>query len=136
MLLYLLLYKFKYWLYYEFRKHIKKLRRRANLSQQELAKLIGVNQYNISFWEINRSEPSSSQLLKLSLIFKVPVDYILGKNEIVTYNEEEFKSVTNNFELDIKDDNLKELLDIYNSLSKDKQEDLLQLIKSFSNLIK
>lgn len=116
--------------------NIKKLRRRANLSQQELAKLIGINQYNISFWEINRSEPSSSQLLKLSLIFKVPVDYILGKNEIVTYNEEEFKSVTNNFELDIKDDNLKELLDIYNSLSKDKQEDLLQLIKSFSNLIK
>ena len=51
-----------------FSENLKKLRKRANLSQSELANLLGINQYNISFWEIGRSEPNIEQIIKISEI--------------------------------------------------------------------
>ncbi len=117
-------------------ENIKKLRKRANLSQLELAKLMNVKQYNISYWEINRSEPSAAQLVKLSEIFKVPVDYILGNNIIKSINENEFKTVVQNFELDIEDDLLKEIIKIFNELDIHTKKELLQTIKSSATFIK
>ena len=118
-----------------FGENLKKLRKRANLSQNELANLLGINQYNISFWEIGRSEPNIEQLIKLSEILNVPIDYLLGKDVILTSNEEEFKTVTNHFIQDIEDEMLNELISLYSSISNEKKKDLLQLVKSLTNLL-
>lgn len=114
-------------------ENIKKLRKRSGLSQTKLAELMEVNQYNISFWEINRSEPSANQLIKLSEIFNVPTDYLLGKKEIITTTEEDFKTVVKHFELDNNDDLLNELVNIYKDLDHNVKKDLLNLIKSITN---
>lgn len=119
-----------------FGENLKKLRKRANLSQTELAKLLDVNQYNISFWEIGRSEPSIEQLVKLSEILKVPTDYLLGKDVILATSNEEFQTVTNHFKLDMEDEMLNELISLYSSITNEKKKDLLQLIKSLTNLSK
>ena len=118
-----------------FGENLKKLRKRANLSQNELANLLGINQYNISFWEIGRSEPNIEQLIKLSEILNVPIDYLLGKDVILTSNEEEFQTVTNHFIQDIEDEMLNELISLYSSISNEKKKDLLQLVKSLTNLL-
>ena len=119
-----------------FGENLKKLRKRANLSQTELAKLLEINQYNISFWEIGRSEPNIEQLIKLSNILNVPTDYLLGKDVILTSSEEEFQTVTNHFMQDIEDEMLTELISLYSSITSEKKKDLLQLVKSLTNLSK
>ena len=119
-----------------FGENLKKLRKRANFSQTELAKLLDINQYNISFWEIGRSEPNIEQLIKLSEILNVPTDYLLGKDIILTSNEEEFQTITNHFIQDIEDEMLNELISLYSSISNEKKKDLLQLVKSLTNLSK
>ena len=119
-----------------FSENLKKLRKRANLSQNELASLLGVNQYNISFWEIGRSEPNIEQIIQISEILKIPTDYLLGKNVILTSSIEEFQTVTNHFKQDIEDEMLNELISLYSSISNEKKKDLLQLVKSLTNLSK
>ena len=119
-----------------FGENLKKLRRRANLSQNELASLLGINQYNISFWEIGRSEPNIEQIIKLSEILNVPTDYLLGKSIILTSTNEEFQTVVNHFKQDIEDEMLNELINLYSSISNEKKKDLLQLVKSLTNLSK
>lgn len=57
---------------------IKELRIDANISQQELAKEIGVSQKAIDFWEKGINEPKASYVVKLAVFFKVTTDYLLG----------------------------------------------------------
>lgn len=110
---------------------LKKLRTRANMSQIELAQLMDVNQYIISYWEKGRSEPSISQIVKLSEIFKVPSDYLLGKEIIRTENNEEFHTVVKNIELDSVDEVNKKLLDLFRELDDEQKNNLITLINSF-----
>ena len=70
-----------------FGETLKRLRQRNNISQDELAKKLNVKQYVISSWEIGRSEPNIEQIKFLSTYFKVPTDYLLGKNVIMVDDE-------------------------------------------------
>lgn len=112
------------------------MRKRANLSQADLAKQLNINQYNISYWEIGRSEPSIEQIIKLSEILNVTIDYLLGKDVISTSNDIEFQTMINHFKQDIEDEMLNELIELYSSLTNEKKKDLLQLVKSLTNLSK
>ncbi len=62
----------------KFAIRIKELRKAENISQTQLAKLIGVAQSNISDWENNISRPEYEKLVKIAQIFDVSVDYLLG----------------------------------------------------------
>lgn len=48
------------------------------LSQQALAKEIGVSQKSIDFWEKGINEPKATYIIRLALFFKVSTDYLLG----------------------------------------------------------
>ncbi len=54
------------------------MRSEKKLSQPDLAKLVGVSKGMISFWENGVNEPTITNLVKLSQIFEVSTDYILG----------------------------------------------------------
>lgn len=60
--------------------NIRKFREELKLSQKDLAEALCMTRPSLSNWENGKSEPSSSQLLKLSKIFKVSTDEILGKS--------------------------------------------------------
>lgn len=47
-------------------------------TQQELASVLFVNQTAVSQWERGVTLPSSQQLLRLSQLYNVPTDYLLG----------------------------------------------------------
>lgn len=59
-----------------------KLRQQANLSQQEVAKKIGITQEKYSRLENNVSKLNSDILIKLSNIYNVSIDYLLDKPNI------------------------------------------------------
>lgn len=58
--------------------NLKQLREKSKMSQQELADKMNIARPVISNWEHGKTEPSSSQLLKLSKIFDTSADQILG----------------------------------------------------------
>lgn len=59
-------------------KRIKLLRERIGYSQLDIAKKMGINRSLIALWENGYANISLKQLIKLSYIFQVPIDYILG----------------------------------------------------------
>lgn len=50
-------------------------------TQQQLAAKLFVNQTAVSQWERGVTIPSSTLLVKLSLLYDVSIDYLLGKDE-------------------------------------------------------
>ena len=58
--------------------NIRELRKEKNLSQTQLAKLLFLSQDTISLWERNKSLPDVNSLIKMTKIFNVSSDYILG----------------------------------------------------------
>ncbi len=60
-------------------KIIKELRINQHLSQEQLAKKIGVSQKAIDYWERNVNEPKASYILKLADFFEVTTDYLFGR---------------------------------------------------------
>lgn len=59
-------------------EHLAELRKKASLSQYELARLLSEPQSNISFWELADKPPRSDVLPKLAKILGVRVDTILN----------------------------------------------------------
>ena len=57
---------------------IRDLRKEKGLSQEELAKLLFLSQDTISLWERGKSLPDIVAVLKLTKIFNVTSDYLLG----------------------------------------------------------
>ena len=61
-----------------FGKILKELRLKSGLTQKQLAAQMGVTKSLISFYELQERVPSPSVLVKLSTIFHVSTDYLLG----------------------------------------------------------
>ena len=58
---------------------IKELRIKEGYSQKELASLLNVAQNTVSQYENGIREPDNETLVKLSEIFNVSTDYLLGR---------------------------------------------------------
>jgi transcriptional regulator with XRE-family HTH domain len=59
-------------------ERLQELRKDNNISQAELAKVLGVSHYTISSYECNRSDPDDVTKIKIANLFNVSVDYLLG----------------------------------------------------------
>ena len=71
-----------------FNIRLRELRNKANLSQQELADIIGTSKSSINMYERGEREPGLDTVGKLAEYFDVTTDYILGKT---TENKEKKK---------------------------------------------
>ena len=59
--------------------NIKNFRKRLNLTQDDLGKILNVSGRTISSWEINRTEPNMGMINKMCKAFKcLPSDIIIG----------------------------------------------------------
>ena len=62
-------------------ERIRKLRLERNWSQVDLAKKLNVTKQSVSNWENDNIQPSIDMLVKLSRVFSVSADYLLGMEE-------------------------------------------------------
>ena len=62
----------------DFGNNLKKLRLKYKMTQKELADKIGVTKSVVSYYELQERAPSPEVLIKLSRIFHVTTDYLLG----------------------------------------------------------
>lgn len=63
---------------------IKQLREEKGITQIRLSIELGVTQVTVSGYEVGKSYPSIPVLIKMSKIFGVSCDYILGVSDIRT----------------------------------------------------
>ena len=62
-----------------FSRRLKELRASAGLSQKALASKLFVSQQAVARWETDKATPNPETLAKLSEIFDVSADYLLGR---------------------------------------------------------
>ncbi len=61
------------------KENLRFLRRKAGLTQAELAKKMHLRQYNISDYEIGRIEPNIQTLMRFADVFNVSLDFLVGR---------------------------------------------------------
>ena len=66
---------------------IKKLRKEHGMSQEELAKYLGVTYQAVSTWETGKRLPRMGSIEKMSLLFGVTKSYIIGEEDDSIYFE-------------------------------------------------
>lgn len=64
-----------------FGEKIQKLRKESGLSQEDLACQLGVSRQAISKWERDSGYPETDKILRMSKMFHVSLDYLLGEDE-------------------------------------------------------
>ena len=63
-------------------RRIQELRTALGWSQVELAKRLQISKQTVSNWENDNIQPSVDMLMRLSRIFGVSTDYLLGLEDI------------------------------------------------------
>lgn len=92
-----------------FSSRLKELRKKRGLTQTELAKLLNSSLSKVAMWETQKRDPIMDDLLKLSDIFDVSTDYLLGKTDIKKYDYN--KSQNNKLNIDKNEKDVEELLE-------------------------
>lgn len=67
---------------------LKELRNKIGLSQSAVAEKLGITQQAYANYEREARQPDLDMLLKLSDLFEVSVDYILGKEDVSPLDKE------------------------------------------------
>jgi len=75
----------------EFKDRIRELRTTTNVSATDLAARLGKSVSAIRMWETGKAKPDADTLLKLTDFFQVSTDYLLGRDERKTLEDEKAK---------------------------------------------
>lgn len=63
-----------------FSQRLKELRKKHKITQESLAKMIGVERSSIGKYESSTTIPSNETLIKIANYFNVSIDYLLGNS--------------------------------------------------------
>ena len=86
-------------------ERIKRLRKLNDMSQQQLADYLEINRNYLSRIETNKSEPTSSIILKLTALFEITANELLGANNEGVKKEEKRKFINDSCSI-LPDDDL------------------------------
>ena len=75
----------------EFHEKLQELRKKRNLTQEELAEILFVSRTAVSKWESGRGMPSIESLKAISRFFAVTLDDLLSGDELLVIAEEDHK---------------------------------------------
>lgn len=65
----------------EFKEVLKDLRKEKGVSVNRLAKILGVSNACVSYWENGKREPNLQQIRKICLYFNVSADILIGMDD-------------------------------------------------------
>lgn len=78
-----------------FSERLKMLRKKADITQEELAKILGVERSSIGKYEASGVIPSHNILIAIADYFGVSVDYLLGRTETEKPDESKARELFN-----------------------------------------
>ena len=98
-------------------KNLKALRKEYNISQQQLANIIGVSQQSINKYENHNVEPDIETLKAIATFFNTTIDFLVGFDESKTaFTKED------------------ELLRLFSLMTKEKQDLYIEQGKIFAKM--
>ena len=115
--------------------NLKFLRRKAGLTQAELAKKMHLKQYNISDYEIGRIEPNIAKLVHFADIFNVSLDTLVGrKPKEIEKSPDDINSDIRNFDYNYsEDDSLAEIAEMIKDLSPEEKRQVVNAVRFLVN---
>ena len=110
--------------------NLKFLRRKAGLTQAELAKKMHLKQYNISDYEIGRIEPNIAKLVHFADIFNVSLDTLVGrKPKEIEKSPDDINSDIRNFDYNYsEDDSRAEIAEMIKDLSPEEKRQVVNAV--------
>lgn len=72
-------------------ERLKTYRTQKGLSQEKIAEMLDVSRQAVTKWEAGQTTPSSDNLIALANLYDVSLDELIGKNEMVSTEEEKGK---------------------------------------------
>ena len=72
-------------------ERLKMYRTQKGLSQEKIAEMLDVSRQAVTKWEAGQTTPSSDNLIALANLYDVSLDELIGKNEMVSTEEEKEK---------------------------------------------
>jgi len=108
-----------------FNTRLKTLRNEAQITQQELAKLLNISKQTVSNYESGSREPSIDILISISTYFNVSVDYLIGVSETKNHG---LTSVNSKLE------QLNAVMEKYSNV-KDTERNVIELLSTLLDLI-
>lgn len=71
---------------YRMGSRIRELRKRAGMTQSELASRLGISASAVGMYEQGRREPDNKTIVKLCQLFEVSGDYLIGTSDSTASN--------------------------------------------------
>lgn len=111
---------------------LRLLRIASGMKQEEVAEVLGIGRSAYTYYELARSRPDCDALIRLSKLYKVSIDYLVGisnfpnpssRTQVTDAVEEELLIPEASFGKLNRDERY--LLGVYRQLSDDAQEELL-----------
>lgn len=65
----------------EFKDRLKELRQAKGLSQMQLARELNLSQSAVAKWELGKTEPTASAIIKVAKYFNETTDFMLGMDD-------------------------------------------------------
>ena len=62
-------------------EHLKTLRKKAKMTQAQVAKAIEISQQGYAYWEQGKKRPSHDNLVKIAKLFNVSIDTLVSNNK-------------------------------------------------------
>ena len=112
-----------------FDERLKSLRKKCGYTQVSLAETLGVSKGTVAMWETGKRTPDFETLIRLSDLFDVRTDYILGKSNdssSAKLSDDDIEQL-GRWELEAV---YTDLMKLYLSLDSFGQKDVENLIKS------
>lgn len=106
---------------------LKSLRKERKLIQDDIAKIIGIGRTGYVRIENGERDADTETLAKLADLFNVSVDYLLGrtdKREGIVIGKYTFTPI------EIEDPKIKELAELFDKLTPEQQEAILNVTKN------
>lgn len=119
----------------DFAVRLKRLRKDAGITQEELARVLNVGRSTISEYERGVIEPKRKTLVDLAFYFGVPIEYFFIKEEIINTNT----MLKNKFAIQDKcstiQDTLTSLEHKTKNLSEHDEKIILEMLKNIIKII-
>ena len=75
----------------EFNEKLQNLRKKRNVTQEELAKALFVSRTAVSKWESGRGYPNIDSLKAIAKFFDLSLDELLSNDQLLTIAQEDVK---------------------------------------------
>ncbi|MDK2920154.1 MAG: hypothetical protein PWQ37_2887 [Candidatus Petromonas sp.] len=114
-----------------FGKRLSQLRKENQMTQSELAKKLEISRGTIGMYEIGKRDPDTKTLEKISDIFNVSTDYLLGRTDVRNLQEDEIELTNEEQQLLEKIKSDPELSILFHDLKSAPKKKIKQLLKTW-----